>query len=45
MTGKIAALNALNRKKTGINGGEPEKMALTAMNRRNSSGNAVEPEK
>ena len=41
----MAALTALNRKNSGVNGGEPKKAAFTALNWRNNSSNGVEPEK
>ena len=40
------ALKALNRKYSGVDGGEPEKIAaLEALNWKNSGVNGVEPEK
>ncbi len=45
LTGKIAALTALNRKNSGVNGVEPEKMALTGLKWKNTWVNSVEKEK
>ena len=41
----MADLTALNREKSGVNVGEPEKAVLTALNRKNSGINGGEPEK
>ena len=41
----MAALTALNRKNSGVNGGEPKKASLTALNWRNDGSNGVEHEK